>query len=338
MKLLLASMLLLTAGLAAQPVFEFQTPGPFPLLPNTDVECVGALTSNSFNPYPSITNVPVCGMPQLGGFQYARIEAGGLAGVTIPAGGPIPLAALTGNLHGIQLPIPPGASLITFAWEFFDAESSPTYNDAFEVSVLDGLGNPIGAPLVYADVAFALANPGTCTDPTSFGTEIGAPLGVNNGPQIFFGPLPVGGVTLNIVCANSSDDAVASAAFIDDIQFDVPYGCFIPTFTLVQPSSGTLAVSASNGIPFASYLMPVRIGAPGAYPAGWCLGIDMALADLILEINTGYPFVGSLDGAGSFTFFLGGGVPAGLPIQAGFATFDANGMNMLFPPQSITTF
>jgi hypothetical protein len=190
-----------------------------------DVECVGALTSNSFNPPPSVSNAAACGMPQLGGFQYARIEAGGLSGVTIPAGGPVPLASLTGNLHGIQVPIPAGASLITFAWEFFDAEGSLTYNDAFEVSVLDGLGNRIGSPLVYADVALSLANPGTCTDPTSFGTEIGAPFGVNNGPQIFFGPIPVGGVTLNIVCANSSDDAVASAAFIDDIQFDVPYTC-----------------------------------------------------------------------------------------------------------------
>jgi hypothetical protein len=328
---------LLATCAMAQPIFEVQTVGPIPILPAVDAECVGALTSLSTNPAPVITNVANCGMPGAGGLQHVYLQAGGNTNVN-PLGGPMTLATAIGDAHGIRIPIPAGATTVSFLWEFFDAEGSTSFNDAFEVSVVNAANTRIGAPLVYADVSIALANPGTCVDPITGGNEIGAPLGVTGGPQTFTGPLPVGGVYLLVLCANSSDDIAPSAATFDDVAFNAPYGCSTAAFLFDQvPGPGSLRADVSGGIPNASFLMPVRIGAPGAVPAGWCLGIDMALADLITEINFGAPFTGNLDASGNFSFVIPSGVPAGIPMQAGFATFGPGGLTFQFTPVSITT-
>ena len=40
--------------------------------------------------------------------------------------------------------------------------------------------------------------------------------------------------------------------------------------------------------------------APGAFPNGWLYGIDIAIPELLNELNGGLPFIGTLDGSGSF--------------------------------------
>lgn len=327
---------LLAASVCAQPIFEFQTPGPFPVLPSVDVECVGALSSASANPPPVVATAALCGFPGPGGFQYAYLRSGGA--LSTPPGGPIPLPAANGLAHGIRIPIPPGATFVTFLWEFWDAEGSTTWNDAFEVSVVTAAGVRVGAPLVFADVALRLANSGTCVDAASGGTEIGGPAGVTGGPQTFAGALPAGGSFLQVLCVNGGDDSFSSSAAIDDLAFDAPYSCTNPTLVLDQPAgSGSLRLEIQQGVPNAPYLMPVKIGPPGAFPNGWCLGVDLPLADLLIELNTGPPFHGALDSSGGFSLVLSGGVPAGLQIQAGAANFGPAGLTLLFSPQSITT-
>lgn len=332
LRLALVAALVVPAA-SSQIVFELQTPGPFPVLPGVDAEGVGALPSTATAPGPVVSATPNCGFPAAGGFQYAYIQAGGAA-LTIPPGGPIPLAAAAGVVHGIQIPVPSGAASVSFTWEFFDAEASATWNDAFEVSAIDGGGLRIGAPLVYADASMGVVNPGTCFDVLGTGgTEVGAPLFVTGAPQVFCGGIPSGAVALLVLCANGGDDSFPSAGAVDDFFFDV-----CPLLRLDQPfGPGSLRVEILNSTANAAYLLPVKIGPPGAFPFGWCLGIDLTLAELMAEISFGPPFLGTLDSSGSMSFVIPSGVPAGLPIQAGAGIFDGGGLTSQLTPQSITT-
>jgi hypothetical protein len=85
-----------------------------------------------------------------------------------------------------------------------------------------------------------------------------------------------------------------------------------PVFAFCQAGPGTpVFVTHVGGVPGALFINPVALGT-GHTPSGWFLGLDIAYADLLTELN--HPpgiFSGFLDGTGSFT-------SAPLPVPAGF--------------------
>jgi len=70
----------------------------------------------------------------------------------------------------------------------------------------------------------------------------------------------------------------------------------------------------------ASYLNAITL-AQGTTPNGWFFGLDITMADLVNQLQSGYPFSGSLDAFGASTFVLPGGAPSGLQIWAVSANF-----------------
>jgi hypothetical protein len=70
----------------------------------------------------------------------------------------------------------------------------------------------------------------------------------------------------------------------------------------------------------AAYLNAIAL-VQGSTPGGWFFGLDIGLNDLVNELQSGYPFSGSLDGSGSSTFVLPGGAPSGLQLWAVSAQF-----------------
>jgi hypothetical protein len=343
----LAVIFCLAAVASAQPIFELQSVGPFPVLPLVDVEGIGA-TANAGASQASIQSTTGCGLPIPGSFQYAHLAANGdISGsLNIPTGGPIPRAAGAAFGTEIQIPIPPGANGISFTWEFFDAENSATYNDAFQVAVVDPMGAYVGAPIVYMDCATILgaASPGTCSDPfflTTAGTETGAIMsvgGVVGGPQMVQNfplptPLPPGSY-ISVMCANDQDNAVASTAIIDDVSFTGTLASWI--FGQIGGPGSTLDIGLINCPPNVAFLMPVSINNPGIFPNGWCLGVDLDIPTLLLELNFGAPFIGSTDASGTFLFPVPPGVlPIGMQLNASCGLFNPN-LTIRFNPTAVT--
>jgi hypothetical protein len=344
--------ILLGATALGQPLFECQLLGTFPVLPLIDCEGVGASATAGGNPLPTVENIANCGQPGPGGAQYAFLPANGNAngGGPSPAiGGPIgrPLAGVENEL---RIPIPSSALSVSFRWEFFDGEVAfgfaVPYNDAFTVEVVDpATGLAVGPPLVYIDSATfqgfgsTPASIGPCpnTGPTAGGVqELGAPTGVSNGPQICSCALPLlpAGAYLSVVCLNGADNAFTSAATIDDFIFSNNPPC---TFSITQPlGAGSISVAISYCTPGAAYLMPVTLISGGAFPNGWCLGVDIPLGALVAEISFGVPFIGNLDGTGSSLFAVPAGIPSGIPIFAGCGLFTP-GLTTIFTPVSLVT-
>jgi hypothetical protein len=337
--------LLLGSLALPQPIFESQPIGNFPVLPLVDVEGVGALG----NPGAGLSRVQGatgCGWPQGGGFQYAHLVASGASpGISIPPGGPIPRAGAIQYAAEIRFPIPPGALGVQFAWEFFDAEQSATFNDAFQVSVIDAAGNTIGPPLVYCDVVARLASTGSfCPDPTGlvFGAlELGlhtALGGVAGGPQntgaiALPQPLPLGAM-IAVTCANAVDNAVASSAIVDDFIFlgNLPQW----TFAQTGGAGTTFEIGLTNCLPSSLFFMPVTINYQGSYPNGWCMGVDIDIPLLLLELNFGPPFISFTDATGAFYFPVPPGVLApGTNLYAALGFFTPN-LSFQFAPRTVT--
>jgi hypothetical protein len=68
-------------------------------------------------------------------------------------------------------------------------------------------------------------------------------------------------------------------------------------------------------VAFADYINAITLAA-GTYPNGWFFGLDIGWNQLVGEFQSGYPFSGTLDAAGSSTFLLPGGAPSGLQLWA----------------------
>ncbi len=343
----LAVTLCLAAAACAQPIFELQSVGPFPVLPLTDVEGIGA-TANGGASQATIESSMGCGLPGPGSFQYAHLLATGDSNgsLNIPTGGPIPRPAGANFATEIRIPIPAGANGISFTWEFFDAENSVTYNDAFQVAVVDSTGAYVGAPIAYMDSAtiFGAASPGSCMDPVAVtfpGTETGAiPSvgGVLGGPQMVMNyqlPTPLApGSYISVMCANDQDNALASAGIIDEVSFGGTLASW--TFGQLGGPGSPLDIGLTNCPPNAAFLMPVSINNPGSFPNGWCLGVDLDISTLLLELNFGAPFIGSTDASGSFLFPVPPGVlPIGMQLNASCGIFNPN-LSIRFNPTAIT--
>jgi hypothetical protein len=256
------------------------------------------------------------GLP-CGGPQYARIPAanvGGVISLGLP-GGPAPETGVVVS-DQLYIPIPPGATTVSFCWDFYNEEvfaPLPTYNDGMSVDVVGPLCGPALANIVYADCAtpvLAGFDAGAC--------GVGATLQVAPaGPQMVIGAaLPAGGVYLRVTVWNDEDDLFDSHGVIDEVTF----GFGVPACVLLFTSPGgpgTLAVANTPcpAVPGASYITAVTLAA-GAYPAGWFFGVDIAWVDLAGQVTAGPPFSGALDAAGSSFFGPIPGVPGALTLYA----------------------
>lgn len=262
--------------------YECQQPGgPFPYF-GTPPDCEGV--TGSVNPllpivqgFVGVDAAPLCSMPTQG-LQYARITAETMD--NIPAGGLVlrPLAATVSEMR-IPIPYLP-KNTIAFDWQWYQLEGHLSYfNDGFDVSICDPAGNRL-AVCVFGDasVYFNGCNPMQ----RFFG--------------VFFGLPP--GAYLSFAAFNGGDTAVDSSLLIDAVSF-----ADRPRMLWRSPpgAAGGLELLIDDGKPNDVYLAPIVL-APGAYPNGWFYGVDIALTDLLLEINLGPPFIGLLDPRGQFAY------------------------------------
>jgi len=91
-------------------------------------------------------------------------------------------------------------------------------------------------------------------------------------------------------------------------------------FDLSQPSgSSSIILKNSGGAPGNHYLNAFTLYA-GSFPSGWLNGLDIAVADLVYQVNWGVPFFGALDASGNSTITILGPIPTGLQLQ--FTSFE----------------
>lgn len=298
--------------------FECYPLGPLPTDPSMSCEGVA---SNGLGFLTGVVSTASCGFPTAG-VNYVLMDANGP--VTPPNGGPFPWPVSTaGPACEVRVPIPSGASVISFDWEYFNAEGyQSVFNDGMAVAVVDSSGALL-QQLVYADNQVAL---GACFNLAASGTEI-APSGI----QSFAGALPplTPCAYVSFVCWNGLDNVLPSHAYVDNIQFNsavqgCPVPCFVvvgtPTLAFSSPSGvGCILVTMTNLPGGGQYFMPVSLTA-GIFPNGFLFGLDIGFPELALEINTGPPFVGALSGTGcspgSATIGQFCGLPSGLTVYA----------------------
>jgi hypothetical protein len=256
--------------------------------------------------------------------MYHRLTSSGP--IPVPNGGPFPWPAQPLQVSETRVPIPSGSTTVSFDWEYFNAESfQSVYNDGMAVALVDGSGNLI-LQFVYADNQLPL---GTCVDTQTFGTEI-LPFGLQT---VAAAPLPplAGCEYISIVSWNEGDNAVASVAYVDNIQFNAvgpacPVPCFVvaaapPSLVFTSPSGlGCVQVNLTNMPGGGFYFLGATVQA-GTFPNGWFFGIDIGFAELQNEINTGFPFLGvvgasACGGTGSATIGEFCGVPSGVTFYA----------------------
>src|SRR5687767_14493604 len=96
---------------------------PVGLLPNDATANCEGVNSNNRSTLTAVSATLSCGFPTFGP-NYLRIGANGGSGVTVvsvPAGGPLP-RPLNPLISEVRIPIPAGATTVSFSWEFFNAE------------------------------------------------------------------------------------------------------------------------------------------------------------------------------------------------------------------------
>jgi hypothetical protein len=106
-----------------------------------------------------------------------------------------------------------------------------------------------------------------------------------------------------------SQSATNSGTFYLNISPDTA------TFTQIfcSPAPGCVQISIINGIPNGAYFLAATTTV-GTFPAGWFFGIDITVQEIQNELNSGYPFVGTLDSTGSTTIGPVCGLPSGLTV------------------------
>jgi hypothetical protein len=312
--LVLLSVLALARVACAQASFECYAVGALPL--NGAFTCEGVASNGLGNlPLPTgVTNVASCGFPTHGA-QYARLSANGP--VFVPGGGPFPWPAQGLPVSEVRVPIPPGSTTVSLDWEYFNAETfGSIFNDGMSIAIVDAAGMPV-LPLAYADNQVPL---GPCLEAATLAAEV-----LPAGPQVVVAPLPplAGCEYLSIVCWNGSDNSVSSIGFVDHVQFDgTGPACFVPCFVGIPSLAwssplgpGSVMATIGGGPPNGVFFVAVTLLA-GNYPNGWFNGIDIGFQELILEINLGPPFTGSLDACGAVGLGPFIGLQSGLQLFA----------------------
>jgi hypothetical protein len=340
-------LLLLPAAVVAQATFDLQSPAcgyAFPIGcgavgDSEGVSWNGALTLDVPAFGATVSNANALGMP-CSGSQFLRLQcANPNFGTVVPPNGPIPESSLVARAW---IPIPAGATSVSFCWDFYAAEpANSAYNDAVQIDVVSGCLGTVLANVLYADMwtsSFAaIVDTGPCAVlayiPANGVRELATPSG-NIGPQsVVSAPLPAGAGFLRISAANSLDNAVTGQIVVDSVFFGgVPGSCLLAFTSPLGPGSLVMANNPCAGAGGLTYLSVVT-GTAGNFPVGWFFGIDISIQDLLNEFSIGFPFTGTLDGAGASTTPVFGPVAAlsGLTLYAvtthwtpGFVAFVAS--------------
>jgi len=126
------------------------------------------------------------------------------------------------------------------------------------------------------------------------------------------------------------------------IPFEIGYTlgggptCFVLDISQPGGPGAPLFLSDTGGIPGNTFVNVITLAA-GAFPNGWLYGIDISMPELLNSLNAGLPFIGTLDGSGSF---LLPPVVLGLPfpITAYYVGIQLNGASVVNTdvPKSVT--
>jgi hypothetical protein len=180
------------------------------------------------------------------------------------------------------------------------ADASPTGGITFQVQVFGGVSGPC-TPIIqylYADTVFG---GGMAANDHGASATIGYAHG-------------------SIVALGNAKHSYLASSVVDGQVLTLIEGSGGGGFTLTATSpggNGSLQLDWTNGFTClgGTYVLAVTLS-PGAYPVGWLYGLDIGLGQLMSELNSGFPFVGPLNTAGTFTFGPIFGVPSGLQFWA----------------------
>ncbi len=211
--------------------FECQPVGPFPTVAHVDCEDV---QSNGFGFQTGVRSTPIAGMPAAGQ-HYARIGAYSAPGLNVPLGGVPTVGGILGGIAGpgvprplpwnvseVRIPVPDGATALTFKWNFFRAEghNSAQYNDGFAAAIVGFDDTTVLFNAVYADTTAPNA-PATAIDPLSGGVDT-----LGDGPELFNVTFaqPFNGAAhprayLSLCCWNGGDNGSSSSALVDCVMW-----------------------------------------------------------------------------------------------------------------------
>jgi hypothetical protein len=171
-------------------------------------------------------------------------------------------------------------------------------------------------------------NPGTYwldyqTGPTGFSpfqSVLGQP---NTGNSIQF-----------IALAASWNSVLADAGFTQGLPFEIDHAapvqvpCF--KFDITQPGGpgNSVIVADTGGTPGNTFVNVITLAA-GSFPNGWLYGVDISIPELTSALNSGPPFVGTLDFAGNFILppIPVGGLP--VPINVYYVGIELNGSTVV---------
>jgi hypothetical protein len=312
--------LLLATSAVGQADFELQSPPCTYSFPpgcgvTTDPEGVArnapSIVANSIATVDLQNNV---GMP-CSGLQYARIV--GTGPLAVPIGGPMPGLPFLGSR--LYIPIPPGATLVSFCWDFylFDYPPQTAYNDGMSVDFVNGCSGATISNLAYAD-AFS-PSPGLVADIGSPCGSAGWEVMPAGTPQfVTAAPIPAGATLIRVTVWNGGDDFAASHGAVDAVSFQTGTpGCALSFTSPAGPGSVMMDNTPCPSSVGLIYFTPVDATA-GTFPTGWFFGIDMPIADLLSLFLVGPPFTGAFDAAGASTTGVIGPIPSisGLTLYA----------------------
>lgn len=263
-------------------------------LPAAGQYCTGNKTNGcSGTVYEFMTNVTVGGINNASGCTVtpAYTDYTALTGATLVPGGPNPISVTVGNYWA------------TDAVDLYaDWNGNTLFTDPGELVTLNdpgGVASGTGQSNVFSGV---LTPPAGATAPTMLRVVLRYG-GTSN-------PCPTTAITYGEV----EDYTIAG------------YGGTIPCALSFSAPLGPGSIQMDNtpcpAAPFADYMIAITL-APGTFPYGWFFGLDIPYQQLIGEFNTGFPFTGTLDGAGASSFVLFGGVPSGLTVFAVSAQFSS---------------
>jgi hypothetical protein len=270
------------------------------------------------------------GMP-CSGTQYARVVAHGPH--ASPNGGPAPEPA-AGVTNRLLIPIPPGATFVSFCWDFYLAEGGGSgFNDGMSIDVVGATCGPSIQNLVYADDATSTNAGGSDTAVCGSFAGEAAP----SGPQTTCVQLVAGGSYIRLIVWNGGDNAVASHGVLDNVAFPAVCPCQLQFTSPLGTGSIQMTNTPCVAVAGADYINAIAL-AQGLFPNGWFFGLDIPIGQLVAEFQTGFPFIGTLGGVGESTFGPITGAPSGLQIWAVSVQFAPGFGPFLFarPPVTYT--
>ena len=128
--------------------------------------------------------------------------------------------------------------------------------------------------------------------------------------------LPPGGAFLRLTAANSGDNGYNGHLAVDGVTFTTgPLPCTLWFSSPLGPGSIQMENLPCPPVGGADYIIGIVL-VQGSTPGGWFFGLDIPWNQLVSEYNSGYPFAGTLDGAGYSNFGPIVGAPSGLQLWA----------------------